>query len=430
MKRFIIIIAVLAVLGTVTYFVGTKRAEEASVLSGVFENQPTLVSSRVEGRIKAITVQEGDAVKKGDKLAELDPGPLLSELKALEEKQKEAEARLRDVKAGTRPEDIEKQKAAVKEAESVLERLQNGSRPQEIAYAKASYDEAVAAYNKANAGPREEEIARAREELKSAQAHLDFAASEDARYSSLYEGGAVSRQIYENMHEQHLRAQASEKKAQELVLELERGTRAEDIEAARARMESARQQLSLVSEGSRREDIEAAQAKLKQAQATLDRLILGARPEEIIAASNAAKAAAHNTQALRDKISEYIVLAPIDGIVEIKLCAAGDLIAAGTPVLRMSDPGDIWAKVYIPEDQLSLVKPGDKAVLKIDGIAEKLAGVVENVAVTGEFTPINLQTTEERGRQVFAVKLRLAEPDARVKAGMCVTVKEMGGWHE
>ena len=430
MKRLFIILAVLLVLGTATYIVETKRSQEASVLSGVFENQPTLASSRTEGRIVKISVNEGDAVHKGDLLAELDPGPLLSELKALEEKQKEAESRVRDLKAGTRPEDIEKQRAALAEAKAALERLQNGSRPQEIAYAQAVYDEACAAYEKANRGPRQEEVARAQEELKSAQAHLDFAASEDKRYESLYEGGAVSRQMFETAHEQYLRAQAAKEKAEQLLLELQRGTRSEDIEAARSRMEAAREQLSLAQEGSRSEDIEAGQARVKAAQATLDRLILGARPEEIITAQNTAKAAAHSTQALRDKISEYKVLAPIDGIVEVKLAAAGDLLAAGSPIVRLSDPKDIWVKVYLPEDKLSLVKAGDAATLKVDGIADLLKGTVEAVAVTGEFTPTNLQTPDERGKQVFAVKLRLAEPDDRIKAGMCVTVKEMGNWHE
>jgi HlyD family secretion protein len=49
---------------------------------------------------------------------------------------------------------------------------------------------------------------------------------------------------------------------------------------------------------------------------------------------------------------------------------------------------------------------------------------VESVASRGEFTPANLQTPEERGKQVFGIRLRLKQPDARVKAGMYATVVE------
>ena len=42
--------------------------------------------------------------------------------------------------------------------------------------------------------------------------------------------------------------------------------------------------------------------------------------------------------------------------------------------------------------------------------------------------PANLQTPSDRGKQVFAVRLRLKRPDARVKAGMYTTVKQIGKW--
>ena len=43
-------------------------------------------------------------------------------------------------------------------------------------------------------------------------------------------------------------------------------------------------------------------------------------------------------------------------------------------------------------------------------------------------TPANLQTPGERGKQVFAVRIRLKNPDPRVKAGMYATVARIGGW--
>jgi HlyD family secretion protein len=64
----------------------------------------------------------------------------------------------------------------------------------------------------------------------------------------------------------------------------------------------------------------------------------------------------------------------------------------------------------------------------VDGIPEPIPARVESIATQGEFTPANLQTPEERGKQVFGVRIRLRQPDDRVKPGMYVTVKRLGAW--
>ena len=108
------------------------------------------------------------------------------------------------------------------------------------------------------------------------------------------------------------------------------------------------------------------------------------------------------------------------------LVARGDLVASTTPVIRMADPADLWIRVYIPESRLAHVRPGTAAILRVDGVAGDLDGVVETVSPRGEFTPANLQTPDERGKQVFGVRIRLRRHDARVKAGMYATVTSLG----
>jgi len=67
-------------------------------------------------------------------------------------------------------------------------------------------------------------------------------------------------------------------------------------------------------------------------------------------------------------------------------------------------------------------------MLKIDGLNGDTEGIVESIATDGEYTPANLQTPEERGKQVFAVRIRLTKPNAAIKAGMTATVKSLGSW--
>jgi multidrug resistance efflux pump len=225
-------------------------------------------------------------------------------------------------------------------------------------------------------------------------------------------------------------AQAREafRQAQAQLALVQEGARREDVQSARHAMEAAAENLRLVRRGPRNEDISAAKARLDQTKAALAELEKGSRPEDIAKAKAARNQAAHQAQSVKANLEERNVFAPTDAVIERILVADGDVVAAGTPVAQLSTPSDIWLRVYLPEADLSKVKVGDSAELRIDGIAGSVEAVVESIANKGEFTPANLQSPEERGKQVFAVRLRLRKPDSRVKAGMFATVKQVGRW--
>jgi HlyD family secretion protein len=229
------------------------------------------------------------------------------------------------------------------------------------------------------------------------------------------------REELEQAREEHAQAQA----ALDLLLA---GSRPEEKAAARAQVAAAHQNLRLLQRGTRAEDLQAARAKLAQAKASLDALRAGSRKEEIRQARAAAEAAAASARAATNTLQERVLRAPRDGTIERILVAVGDLVSPATPVVRMADPSDIWIRVYVPEALLAKVAIGSDASVRVDGIATPLPAFVESIATRGEFTPANLQTPEERGKQVFAVRLRLRPPDPRVKAGMYATVTRIGNW--
>jgi multidrug resistance efflux pump len=267
-----------------------------------------------------------------------------------------------------------------------------------------------------------QEGAISRQQVDRARADLEASAArreEMAQALRRAEEG-TPREELDQAREAHRQAQA----ALDLLLA---GSRPEDIEAAAAEAAVARNNLQLLLRGTRPEEIRAAEARLAQARAVLEELRAGSRRERIAQARAAARAAAATAQGSRETLEERVVRAPRDGVVERLLIAAGDLVAPGTPVVRIADPTDLWLRVYVPESSLASVSVGAGAELRIDGIAEPVAAVVESIATRGEFTPANLQTPEERGKQVFGVRLRLQRPDPRVKAGMYATVRRIGG---
>jgi multidrug resistance efflux pump len=75
--------------------------------------------------------------------------------------------------------------------------------------------------------------------------------------------------------------------------------------------------------------------------------------------------------------------------------------------------------VYLPENQYGLVSIGDSAEVEVDSFpGEVFAAEVVRIADEAEYTPRNVQTEEERQTTVYAVELRVVDPDGRLKPGM------------
>ena len=52
----------------------------------------------------------------------------------------------------------------------------------------------------------------------------------------------------------------------------------------------------------------------------------------------------------------------------------------------------------------------------------RFAGTITYIATTSEFTPRNVATAEERANQMFAIKVRVPDPDGIFKSGMAADV--------
>jgi HlyD family secretion protein len=81
------------------------------------------------------------------------------------------------------------------------------------------------------------------------------------------------------------------------------------------------------------------------------------------------------------------------------------------------------------ESQLAQVRVGAPAQVSIDvGAAERrvLDGTVTWVSPEAEFTPTPIQTREERADLVYAVKIRVPNPDRLLKIGMPADVQFAG----
>jgi len=316
--RRVIAVAVVAAVGAALWaaFGRDRGRDHALSASGTVEATEARVGFQASGRIETIGAREGDAVKAGAVLAELDRA--------------ETEARRQQASA---------QANAVR---AFLRELERGSRPEEIAQGRAV-------------------LAAAAERVRDAQRDLD-------RTKTLFEGGAVSREALDKAR---------------LALDL-----------AQSQHDQAREQVTILETGPRREKIDAQRAQLAQAEAAV----------RVIDAT----------------LDAMTIRAPFDGVVTVRHREPGEIVAAGSPVLTIMNPDDRWVRIYVPETRIGAVRVGQAATITTDTFPEKTyRGEVSVIATEAEFTPKTVQTTEERVKLVYAVKVRVTGDPARdLKPGM------------
>jgi multidrug resistance efflux pump len=80
-------------------------------------------------------------------------------------------------------------------------------------------------------------------------------------------------------------------------------------------------------------------------------------------------------------------------------------------------------KVFVPATELGNIRTGQAVGVTVDSHpGRRFEGTVIHVASVSEFTPRNVQSPDERRHQVFAVKVRVADPDGVFKSGMAAEV--------
>lgn len=217
-------------------------------------------------------------------------------------------------------------------------------------------------------GSRAEEVRTAESAVRAARERWDETVREVERTRRLFEGGAVSRDA------------------------LDRAETAERIAAEQH--EQANERLALVREGPRAETVEAQRARVLQAEAAIEQ----------------AEATLEHAR----------IMAPFGGVIAVRHGEPGETVGAGTPVLSLQNLDDRWVRIYIREDRIGRVRIGGHAEIRSDSDPERVfRGEVVHIGSEAEFTPRNVQTTEERLKLVYPVKVAVVEdPEEVLKPGV------------
>ena len=137
MKKRILIVAglvvIVAALLTVRLFRGA-RDDGTMLLSGNVEVTETNMAFKIPGRVVERLVDEGDRVKAGDVIARLDRAEQAAVVAQNGAAVKEAAARLSELLAGSRPQEIGQAQAGAGAQEAELEKVKKDFQRAEILY--------------------------------------------------------------------------------------------------------------------------------------------------------------------------------------------------------------------------------------------------------------------------------------------------------
>ncbi len=194
MKKIILSILLIAVIGIAVYLVMHLKPRQEKgilILSGNVEVTEMNLGFKSPGRIISLKTDEGDKVNPGQLLAEIDRAELIAQTQQNQASLAETRDRLAELKAGSRPQELEQAKSQVKYTEAELTKAakdyqraetlyQNGAiAAQQLDAARRTLDVASSQHRNSQEalslvkeGPRKETIRAAENRVRQAEAAL------------------------------------------------------------------------------------------------------------------------------------------------------------------------------------------------------------------------------------------------------------------
>ncbi len=324
----------------------------------ILPSSKVTINPEVEGTLKSILVEEGDLVKKGDVLAEVQNLELSNDYEETRGELAAARATLSLLLAGTRPEEIERARSVVSTRKTDLE----------------------------NAGRVEQERKMLQETVSKKQAELQNAQAVFDRSKKLFSEGLIARNEFElnqtafNVKQKEL----SEALGQLKVLEekTDRDTQLKSKELAQAQSE-----LKIALAGSRKESIQAVEAGVLKLEERLS--ILG------------------------QQLEQMKIRSTIDGLVATPYMKnrLGEFLNKGSVLCEIVDVRVVNVDMPVPEKEVGDVAVGFPIVVKVRTFPKRDFPV----ALVKAISPVAVD-----GGQVSRVMIRgeLDNADGMLKPGM------------
>jgi HlyD family secretion protein len=399
-----------------------KIAASGSVLPG----QTVNLSPKSAGRVAAIFVEQGDVVRQGQQIAQMENADVRAQILEAQANLRQAQANLNKGKNGNRAEELSQAKSKLEAAQATLDRAKNGNRPQEIAQVRAKLDQ-VKSNLALSQSIAPQQIQQAQAQIAAAAARQNLAKVKLARFQKLFNQGAISQDRLDEVMADYQTTTATFLEAQQKLQQVKNNS-SQEIAQRQASVMEIEQSLQQQQAGSRSEDITKAQADVRQYQSALEQTKNGSRPEEIAQLTAAVDVASARLKAAQVLMQETVIIAPFDGIITQRYASVGAFV---TPTTTASKEGqatstsvvaiarDLEVKAKVPEVDIGKVNVGQKVEISADAYADtKFQGTVRIVAP---------EAVIEQNVTSFEVRVAIdADREQKLKSGMNVNVSFVG----
>jgi HlyD family secretion protein len=387
--------------------------------------QTANLSPKTAGKVAKLFVEQGDRVKQGQKIAQMENTEERAGLAQAQANLQQAQANLNKAKNGTRSEEIAQNQAKLAQAQANLNKAKNGNRPEEIAQVRAKLAQAQANLNLTRSiAPQQIEQATA--QVAAATAKLNLTKAQSERYQSLQSSGALAQEKLDQANADYQTARANLLEAQQNLQQVRNNNQAE-IAQRQAAVTESQQALRQSELGSRDEDIASLTAQVDQARSALQQAKNGSRPEEIDQLTAAVAVARSQVQSAQSKVQDSLVVAPFTGLITQKYANDGSFVAPTTAAAATNSTGggasststaivalakDMEVKAKVPEVDITKIRPGQKVEITADAFSDKpFQGVVRLVAP---------EAVVEQNVTSFEVRVTLNTGKESLKSGMNV----------
>ncbi|ODG98475.1 hypothetical protein A4S05_09105 [Nostoc sp. KVJ20] len=349
------------------YFLSRPKTNDLQI-SGRIEGYETDIGAKVPGRIAAIAVREGDAVKTGQLIVRLNDEEIQAQQRGLQARltavqQQELQARLQ----------IQIVDTQIQEAQLTLEQSQD-DRQGRVFQAQST-------------------VAVAEAQLKQAQSQLRLSRVDRDRFAQLAKDGAIPRQRFDQAETAHETAQSVVEASQKQVDAGRGGLALAKTSSFNPGIRNARLAGLLQLRQQATAQLQAAQAEVKNAQAAI--------------------------QQIQAQIAYLNVVSPIDGVVTARSVEPGAVVVSGKTLLSIVNLNTVYLRGYVPEGSIGKVRVGQAAKVFLDSNSSKpLTATVATIDSQASFTPENIYFKDDRVKQVFGIKLKIDNPAGFVKPGM------------
>ncbi len=256
------------------------------------------------------------------------------------------------------------------EAGQLLLQLDSRSAAARVAQRRAELAEAGARFDELQQGARVEERRAARAAIEAATAAATEARLRYQRTRELFAAKVVGQAELDAAIAERDHTKALVEQANEQWLQLENGTRSEQLAQAEAR-------------------VAAAAAALKAEEKALDDLSLRA---------------------------------PLASEVDILPWKRGDRVAQGTQLVALLALDKPYARVYLPQTAISKLSRGDKLEVWVDGVAQPLKGTVRNIRSQPAFTPFYALNERDRARLMYLTDIDVEGAES-LPSGLALEVR-------